>query len=533
MRRWNGWGQTTITYPVPEVAVHFLSQRLGAAAPVPDVTLEQVAAHVPESRLPDHPLVSTRPDDRVRHARGQSLPDWIALRSGQITTFPDGIAYPMAAEDVRALLRFACETGARVIPYGGGTSVVGHINPLPGDQPVLTIDMSRLNRLESLDETSCLASFGAGVTGPDLEAHLRARGYTLGHFPQSFEHSTLGGWVASRSSGQQSLHYGRIEDLFAGGTVETPQGSLILPPFPASAAGPDLRHLVLGSEGRMGIISSATVRITPLPQHEVFYSVFFKDFTSGLEAVRALVQERLPLSMLRLSTATETETTLRLAGHPRAVAVLERLLAARGAGEEKAMLVFGATGSHTRVRQALRAAGTLIRRYSGVQIARQYLGAQWRHSRFRTPYLRNTLWEMGYAVDTMETAVTWDRVPAALEAIENAVRTAASTQNAPAHVFTHISHVYRNGASLYTTLVFRVLPDPDAMLSLWGDLKRAGSAAIVQHGGTISHQHGVGIDHAPYLQEEKGALGLNTLRAIFRQFDPNSIMNPGKLVPEE
>ncbi|MCZ7669624.1 MAG: FAD-binding oxidoreductase [Chloroflexi bacterium] len=218
---------------------------------------------------------------RLRHARGQSLPDWVALRRGRIPAFPDGVAFPTLDVEVRDAIRYAQEVGAKLIPYGGGTSVVGHINPQAGDAPVLTINMQRLNNLRHFDATSQLATFGAGVSGPDVEAQLRARGFTLGHYPQSFGLSTLGGWVVTRSSGQQSLGYGRIEDLFAGGVMETPSGRWELLAHPASAAGPDLRHLVLGSEGRLGILTEATVRATPLPEEEAFHGLFFRTLNWG------------------------------------------------------------------------------------------------------------------------------------------------------------------------------------------------------------------------------------------------------------
>ena len=307
MKRWNGWGATTVDYPLPETATGLLAEWVGPGTSAAGLSLAEMLARVPPSRLPDHPLIDTSPEVRLRHARGQSLPDWVALRCGLVDSFPDGVAFPLHDEDVRTLLAFAGRKGITLIPYGGGTSVVGHINPLPGERPVLTVDMGRMNRLRRFDEESLLATFGAGVAGPDLEAQLRARGCTLGHYPQSFEYSTLGGWIASRSSGQQSLGYGRIEELFVGGHLQSPAGPLPLPAtFPVSAAGPDLRHLVLGSEGRLGVITEATVRASPLPEKEEFYGVFFPDFESGRAATRAMVQAGLPLSMLRLSTAVET-----------------------------------------------------------------------------------------------------------------------------------------------------------------------------------------------------------------------------------
>ncbi len=278
MRRWNGWGDDTITYPLHDAGLRFLESRVGPGIPQHDAAFEAVVAQVPPSRLPPpdgRPHVTADPAERVRHGRGQSLPDWLALRSGRLGAVPDGVAYPTSDAEVRELIGYAQTAGVRLIPYGGGTSVVGHINATPGDRPVLTVDLARLNRLLHFDALSGLATFGAGVTGPDLEAQIRVRGCTLGHFPQSFEYSTLGGWIATRSSGQQSLGYGRIERLFAGGKLEAPAGTLVLPSFPASAAGPDLRELALGSEGRLGIITEATVRVTPFPQVEEFRAVFF------------------------------------------------------------------------------------------------------------------------------------------------------------------------------------------------------------------------------------------------------------------
>ena len=532
MRRWNGWGDDTIPYPLPANAPAFLEERLGPGAPPRDATFAAVVATVPPGRLPAHPLISAEPADRLRHARGQSLPDWVALRSGQVAAFPDGVAYPLTESDVAALLAFAAEVGARLIPYGGGTSVVGHINPQPGDAPVLTVNLRRMHGLLGLDSISQQATFGAGVAGPELEAQLRARGFTLGHFPQSFEYSTLGGWVATRSSGQQSLGYGRIESLFAGGTLLSPAGALRLPPFPASAAGPDLRQLVLGSEGRLGILTEATVRVTPLPEHEEFHAVFFPDFAGAATAVRQIVQGRWPLSLLRLSTPRETQTTLALAGHERVIGLLETLLSVRGVGGEKCMLLCGFTGRAATIRDTREQVLDICRGLGGVSAGRRF-GAQWIEGRFRTPYLRNTLWERGYAVDTLETATTWDNVPRLLGQIEDALSGALDDRGERVHIFTHLSHVYPQGASIYATYLFRLAADPDETLDRWRALKSAASRAIVAGGGTISHQHGVGRDHAPYLAAEKGALGLGALAAAARCFDPDGRMNPGVLLADD
>lgn len=524
MRRWNGWGDDTEGYTLPKSAAKFLHKVLGPGKSPRDAALEDVLRRVPPSRLPAHPLVSTDPEDRLRHARGQSLPDWIALRSGRIDSFPDGVARPFNSEDVRSLLDYAGRHWVRLIPYGGGTSVVGHVNPLPGREPVLTVDLSRMNRLLRFDEQSHLAVFEAGVAGPDLEAQLRSRGFTLGHFPQSFEYSTLGGWIATRSSGQQSLGYGRIERLLAGGRLEAPSGTLELPPFPASAAGPDLREAVLGSEGRFGILTEAVVRVTPLPPQEEFHALFLPDFEQGSEAARRMLWAGIPLSMLRFSTAQETETTLALAGHEFLIGVLERFLSARGVAKHKCMLLFAVSGGEQIVKTARKEALEIASGCGGVPAGKTF-GREWIRSRFRTPYLRNTLWERGYAVDTLETAVSWSAIPGMIREIERAL---AGTGEA-VHFFTHLSHLYPWGSSLYTTYLFRLAEDPEENLDRWRRLKEGASRAIVAQGGTISHQHGVGVDHAPYLPAEKGALGMAVLGDLCRRFDPAGIMNPGKL----
>ena len=515
--------------PLSPAAAAFLKDVIGPGILARDATLEEVLARVPPSRLPSHPLISADPVERVRHARGQSLPDWIALRSGCIETFPDGVAFPESEGEVRDLMRYAREVGAHLIPYGGGTSVAGHINVLPGDRPVLTVDLRRMSRLHSLDESNHLATFGAGVTGLHLEAQLRAYGYTLGHFPQSFEYSTLGGWIATRSSGQQSLGYGRIEQLFVGGRVETPSGTLEVQTFPASATGLDLREIVLGSEGRLGIVTEATVHVTPLPEQEQFLVVFFPDWERGIAAVRQMTQMRLPLAMLRLSTSMETKNNLVLAGHGRLIGTLERVLALRGVGNTKCMLLVGIVGRKAVVTSARKEALSIARKLQGVS-AGSVLGAGWHKQRFRTPYLRNTLWSMGYALDTVETATTWDRVPALVEAIEVALRGGLAEDDEQVFAFSHLSHLYRHGSGIYTTYLYRMASDPGETLRRWQCLKEAASRAIVAGHGTISHQHGVGTDHLYYLQAEKGELGLAAMRQLFAHFDPHGIMNPGKLV---
>jgi len=529
MRRWNGWGDETVVEEVPADGMAAIGRIVGPGRPPRDATLGGVLAALPPGRLPRHPLVTADADARLRRARGQSLPDWVALRSGRLGTVPDGVGLPAGAAEVRELLAWAETVGARVIPYGGGTSVVGGVTPSTDGSPWLTLSLERLAGLRAIDDGSLLATFGAGTAGPEVEGALRGHGLTLGHYPQSWELSTVGGWVAARSSGQQSAGYGRIEALFAGGTVEAPAGTLEMPPFPASAAGPDLRQAVLGSEGRLGVLTEAVLRVAPLPEVEAFPGFFLPDWETALAFTRELARARLPLAMVRTSTPAETWTNLALAGHPRTLAVLRRYLSARGAGAGRCMVLLGLPGRRRLAAATLAEVLAMGRRHGAVR-APSAFGRQWQRSRFRTPYLRNALWAAGYAVDTLETAVTWDRVPAMAAALAPALRHGLADEGERVHAFTHLSHVYPTGSSLYTTYLFRVAEDPDLTLDRWRRLKGAASEAIVRIGGTISHQHGVGGDHAAYLAAEKGALGMAALGDLARRFDPAGIMHPGVLL---
>jgi len=532
-RRWNGWGDTAIDAPLAPAARAFLVDAIGVATPAADAGLASVLAQVEAqpSRLPAHRLVDTGAEARLRASFGQSGHDWLRLRFGVLGRVCDGVAWPEHAGEVRELLDWARAHGVRVLPCGGATSVVGHLTPV-GAAPIVVLKLGRMTRLLEIDPVSRLARFEAGVAGPDLEAQLRAHGFTLGHFPQSFEYSTLGGWIATRSSGQQSARYGRIEQLCAGMALHAPDGEWRLPSFPASAAGPDLREWVLGSEGRLGVITEATVRISPQPKRERFVGVFFPDWPHARDAVRELVQARLGLSMLRLASADETRTTLAMAGHAGAIGALERMLGWRGIGAAKCLLLAGFSGDAAEVAAMRRRAARIWRRQRGVSTG-TVLGAKWAARRFAGVYLRNGLWDAGYAVETMETACDWPRVDAMIAAIESAGRAALARDGERVHAYTHLSHVYAQGSSVYSTFVYRIGADYETAFARWHGLKEAVSEAIVATGGTISHQHGVGHDHRQWLGAEKGAPGIAALRAMVAHFDPHGVMATGHLIDDD
>jgi alkyldihydroxyacetonephosphate synthase len=529
MKRIQGWGNIETDYPVPEPALAYLEKVVGKSNTPQNIPISLLIRKVPTSQLPPHPLITTDPEERLRHARGQSLMDWVDMYDGLVNTFPDGVAYPETDAQIRDLIEYALKAQVNLIPYGGGSSVVGHLTPPNDGPPTLSVDLAKINRLLDLNEENFEATFGAGASGPQLEAQLAKHGYILGHFPQSWEYSTLGGWIVTRSVGQQSYHYGRIEPLFVNGHLETPSGPLDLPHVPKSAAGPDLRHIILGSEARLGILTQATMRIRRLPEEERFYAAFFPHFEIGAEAVRKIAQSELALSMVRLSDPLETETTFQLSGEEKLVNIAKKGLNLFGQGDERCMLIYGLTGSKSENRLADRRLAHIVRVHQGMMV-KFYLGEAWMKKRFLTPYLRNTLWELGYALDTLETALPWEKIQTGRQEVIDAIRHALDTENEPVLVFSHISHVYTNGGSLYVTYLYRRARDPQETLARWHKMKGAASQKITELGGTISHQHGVGLDHRPYLHFEKNPLGMDIIKNVITHVDPDQIMNRGKLV---
>ena len=535
--RWNGWGNVSINKKVSPHGAKLIKSHIGKTKKLSSVSLQQVLKTVPKSRLPAAmtklATVSIDKEVRLRHARGQSFPDWIAMHSGAFEVFPDGVAFPESTADVETLLTLASEHDLIVIPFGGGTSVVGHINPQKGSRPVLTIAMSKMDQLIDLDTESQIATFGAGTQGPSVEAQLDAQGYRLGHYPQSWELSTLGGWIAARSSGQQSLGYGRIEQMFAGGTLVTPQGVLNIADIPASSAGPDLREMMMGTEGRAGIFTEVKMRVQPQPEEELFKVAFLPNWEAGKKVLRQAVQKNVRLSMLRLSNAVETDAHLHLGTSPSQFLAISTYLKARGLDSQKVMLTYGVSSDKAQNKLALTQFNKLLKQHGSVTgKITDIMGSVWAHGRFKFPYLRGTLWDKGIMVDTFETATNWNNIDEQMQQMQEAVRTSLTDEGEEVMAFTHISHVYKQGASLYTTYFFRAAKDHATTLKRWQKIKKAASLSLANGTATISHQHGVGRDHAPYLAAEKGKLGIQVTHDMLKSLDPEQRMNPGVLIED-
>jgi alkyldihydroxyacetonephosphate synthase len=529
-RRLGAWGFEGERYEPSPALLEWLADRLGPVTPFP--RRDPGAIPVPTARrLPALGApASADPRDRLAHARGQGLPDLLRVRSGRVPAAPDAVVRPSSDAEIAAVLAACAAGGVRVVPWGGGTSVTGGANAPGGERPAIALDLERLAGLSALDERSGLATFGAGTFGPDVEAALAARGLTLGHFPQSFELSTLGGWIATRSSGQESLGHGSIADLVAGVTLVAPGARLELPAFPATAAGPDLRAVVLGSEGRLGVVTRATLRVRERRATLRVTGTLVPSWEAGLDAARALLRARTGLALLRLSDEAETEVgvTLGLRAHRIAGTAARAWLALRRVPDRACLVLAGAPGDRAGAR-ALDEAATTLRERGGVGLGDRP-GRRWLADRFRHPYLRDALLDRGIAVETVETAAPWSRLDALACGVKSAIEGALARDRERGAVLCHVSHAYPDGASLYFTFFYRCPSDPDAAVARWAALKRAAMGAIADGGGTVSHHHGVGAWHAPALARELGADGIRVLGAIAGALDPAGVMNPRALL---
>ncbi|EST36194.1 FAD-binding oxidoreductase [Streptomyces roseochromogenus] len=526
---WNGWGDPAKAAPLPDSVTGLLRDLLGVKPrTTPSLALDDI-------RLPattagpaalkalaeavggdDH--VRTDSESRVRHTRGKSTPDLLRIRAGDFSDVPQAVILPATHDEVLAVLRACAAHGLAVVPFGGGTSVVGGLAPERG--AFIALDLRRMNGLLDLDPVSRTAVLQPGLRAPEAEALLAGHGFTLGHFPQSYEWATIGGFAAARSSGQASAGYGRFDEMVLGLTLATPEGTLETGRAPRSAAGPDLRQLILGSEGAFGVITSVLVRIRPLPEVRVYEGWRFASFEEGAAALRRLAQDGPRPTVLRLSD--ETETLIGLA-QPDAIG---GDLAQSAAG---CLAITGYEGTPEDTAQRREQAAAVLTACGGTLVGAEP-GERWAHGRFSAPYLRDALLDVGAFAETLETAAFWSRIPDLYTTVRTALTDTLTEAGTPPLVMCHISHVYENGASLYFTVVSAQGEDPVAH---WTPAKHAANEAVLAAGGTISHHHGVGTDHRDWYVREAGPLGIAALRAVKRSLDPEGLLNPGVLLPTD
>lgn len=525
---WWGWGTADGHTALPDSLLSLLSQGFGISGePVP--AEGRPIPTPPPSRLHRDTLLpiamvvgaaNVHKDDEVRaaHTRGKSTPDLLKIRAGDLSDAPDAVVAPGSADEVQRVVELCSEHRVALVPFGGGTSVVGGLAPEAEDfAGVIALDLRRMDGLVSVDRVSMTATFEPGTRGPQAEELLAAHGLTLGHFPQSFEHASLGGFAATRSSGQASSGYGRFDAMVVGVEVATPVGPWELGRGPANAAGPDLRQVVLGSEGAFGVITAVTVRVHEAPAVRRYEGWQVPSFDAGQALLRSLAQHGALPTIARLSD--EVETAAGLAN-------------ARKTGEQTAegcYVMLGYEGSAEEVAERHATAKRFLDAAGASQLGGE-LGDEWLAGRFHGPYLRDGLLDIGGLVETLETTASWADLPAVYAAVRETAVASLTAAGTPPIVLCHISHVYPTGASLYFTVVCKQADDP---LAQWDATKRAVSDALTAAGGSITHHHAVGTDHRPWLVREVGEVGVRVLAAIKRELDPAGVLNPGVLVARE
>jgi alkyldihydroxyacetonephosphate synthase len=533
--KWWGWGDPANEPALDGEALGVLRERIGELEAWPLARrledFELPAAEALPRALIDavgEENVFASDEDRLRHATGRGYVDLARLRNGALDAAPDAVLMPPDADALRRAIDVCAAEGIAIVPFGGGTSVVGGVEPLRGAHSrLVSLDLGALRGVE-VDRRSLTARLGAGLRGPEAEAALGREGLTLGHFPQSFEYATVGGFAATRSAGQASSGYGRFDALVSSVRLLAPAGELNTLETPHTAAGPALRELVIGSEGVLGVIPEVTVRVRPAPTARRYEAWMAESFEAGAEIVRALAQGPGLPEIVRVSDEEETEGTLALSG-PRGAAgnLFDRYLGLRGR-RGGALMIVGYEGDEESTARR-RALSVRALRDGGAAYLGKTAGRSWEHGRYQGPYLRDTLMGMGAMVETLETSHAWSRLGDLHKAVAGAIHGALDGQGTPGLVFCHLSHAYADGASLYFTFISRARRD--AELEQWAAVKRAASEAIVAQGATITHHHAIGRDHAPYMEAEVGETGIDVLRAVKQQLDPAGIMNPGKLLP--
>jgi len=548
--KWWGWGLEGVQFThedKPELRP-FIQEVLGvdlARATTARARWEDL--DVPAPGLPDGlraaleqavtaAFVSVDPLDRVVHARGKSLRDLVRQRAGDFSRIPDVVVRPGSEEEVTAVLHAALEADAVLIAFGGGTSISGSLEPPAGEaRPVVSVDVTRLDQVLAVDGASRLARVQAGVFGPHLEEQLAARGYTFGHFPDSFTHSTLGGWIATRSSGMQSDRYGDIADLVKGLRVVTPSGTLLTRPIPAMSTGPSIREMILGSEGRLGIITETTVHVRRIPARREILGYLFPTFADGLAAMRDIAAGECSVSVTRVSDAHETRFSFATRSSPtlldklKSVALKEYLRRRLHFDASQMCLSFlGYEGSERHVRAQRRAAGKIVASHGGLCIGASP-GVLYDQKKFDTPYIRDFLLDRGVAADVSETAMPWSRLIPVYDAVSAAATGAFAELGVQGYMLCHLSHSYHAGACLYFTFAFRSTPGAD-MIAQYDVVKAAIQQAFVDHGATLSHHHAVGTEHAQWLEQDISPPGVVMLKALFEGTDPGGHLNPGKIV---
>jgi alkyldihydroxyacetonephosphate synthase len=500
--------------------------------------LDWLQANLPRDTWSDSPV------DRLRHACGRSTSDIWRLRQGLIETAPDCVVFPATEQELVALISAAQRFSVVLIPFGGGSNVAGCLDPTDcGDRTVVSVDLRRMNKVIEIDPVSGLVRAEAGILGPALEAALERAGLTLGHFPDSFQFSTLGGWVATRSSGMLSDAYGNIEDMVIALRLATPVGVLETRPVPHASNGPDVKRLVIGSEGTLGIITSLTMRVRQRPAVREFRGYLFPDFAHGLDAISEASRLGVLPAMSRLNDPARTQLSAAFrGGGPGAfrgkVECLVKFYLTRVRQldlSRSALLIGGFEGSASQVRRQRTAVEPVWLRHGAVALGKGP-GRSLEEGKFDLPYIRDFLMNYNVMADVAETCVLWKNIQATYAQVMKRAWAVLRDGDRRAWIGCHVSHCYSSGASLYFTFAFRCrvtghgVIDRAAELAHYRRAKTDLLNCFAECGATLSHHHAVGREHLPWLRAETTIGDVMPIAALKAAIDPEFIMNPGKLV---
>ena len=549
-QKWWGWGAEGIQFSFadkPKFAP-FVMDVIGVdvTKPAPrvaelssfDIPTTQLAADL-RAALVDaigEEYVVEDDEYRVIHAFGRGVRDLVRVRRGQFGRLPDAVVYPGSEDDVVGIVNAAVAHDAVVIPYGGGSNIVGALEAVPTEtRQVLSIDMGRMNKVLEIDEASGLARIEAGVLGPDMEVQLNAKGWTMGHFPDSFVWSTLGGWIATRSTGMQSDKYGDIADITRGLRMVMDGQVLVLRPLPSSSSGPSVREMVLGSEGRLGIITEAWVNVHRLPPVREILAYFFPTYDAGLQAMQWITESDAAPSITRVMDANETQFSMANGKKSSRVShlmtrAIQEVMTRKGWDLNQIALGFvGYEGTAVHVRYEKSLVSKIVNRAGGMSVGKGP-GVLYDQKKYDIPYIRDFLLDRGIPADVSETATPWALLKQIHDTTVAAASKAMEQAGVQGFIMCHLSHSYHSGACQYFT--FAINDSSEHNMESYDHVKRAIQQSFMDNGGTISHHHGVGEEHSPWLDQDISPAGVFIQRKLFEGVDPDRRFNPGKIIHE-
>ena len=554
--KWWGWGLDGVGFHWEDkpgfapFVLHAVGLDLHTAEPVPEPAFGDLK--VPASKttakfsaalagIVGEDDVTTDDLERVIHTYGKSLRDLVRIRGHLIERLPDVVVYPDDEAEVQKIVDAVVAADAVLISFGGGSNIAGSLEPRADEtRIVVSLDLGRLNKVVEIDEESGIARIQAGALGPDLEKQLNDKGWTIGHFPDSFTHSSIGGWVATRSSGMQSDKYGDISEIARGMRVARPGGTLVIRALPSTSSGPSVREMILGSEGRLGVITEVTAQVHRQPAKRDVYAYFFPNWEAGVAAMQEISESDAAPSITRVSDARETGFSLATSkdrkGFDKFLAgtVLPQLMKNKGwakqpGGLESICLSFiGFEGSVAHAKRQKSLVDAIIKKHGGMGVGTGP-GVLYDQKKFDTPYLRDFLLDRGAAGDVSETAGPWSKLLALHKGAYAAANAAYEQIGRKGWIMSHLSHSYHSGACLYFTFAF---VGGDDMLAEYDIVKSAIQQSFIENGGTLSHHHGVGLEHAPWLEQDISAEGVKVMSGLFAATDPGENLNPRKIIAD-